>query len=80
MNVSSRPRSIRHDLILAVRPAWNFGYIIAIPSALSVFGGAYLDKTWGTSPVFILIGFALALSISGLGIWRVVKEIMASTK
>ena len=72
----SRPRLIRQDLLLAVRLAWNFGYIIAIPAVLFGFGGAYLDKTWGTSPVFILIGFALALAISGLGIWRVVKEIM----
>ena len=76
MHLSSRPRPIRQDLLLAVRLAWNFGYIIAIPAALFGFGGAYLDKTWGTSPVFILIGLAVALAISGLGIWRVVKEIM----
>lgn len=74
--VSSRPRSIRQDLLLAVRLAWNFGYIIAIPAALFGFGGAYLDKQNGTSPLFILIGFAVALLLSGLGIWRKVKEIV----
>ncbi len=74
---SSPPRPIRQDLLLAVRLAWNFGYIIAIPAALFGFGGAYLDKLWGTSPLCILIGFAIALGLSGLGIWRMVKEIVA---
>lgn len=72
---SPRARSVRQDLILAVRLAWNFGYIIAIPAAVFGFGGAYLDRMWGTSPVFILSGFALALMLSGLGIWRVVTDI-----
>lgn len=71
-----RPRSVRQDLMLAVRLAWNFGYIIAIPAVAFGFGGAYLDKQYGTSPVFILIGFVLALVLSGLGIWRAVKEIV----
>lgn len=71
----SPARSIRADLLLAVRLAWNFGYIIAIPAAAFGFGGAYLDKAWGTSPAFILTGLALALLLSGFGIWRKVKEI-----
>lgn len=73
--VTSRPRSIRQDLMLAVRLAWNFGYIIAIPAVAFGFGGAYLDKQYGTSPTFILIGFALAMLLSGLGIWRMIREI-----
>ena len=71
----SRPRPIRQDLLLAVRLAWNFGYIIAIPAVAFGFGGAYLDKTWGTSPACILIGLGLALALSGTGIWRAVKQI-----
>ena len=80
MNPSSRPHPIRQDLLLAVRLAWNFGYIIAIPAAAFGFGGAYLDKNWGTSPAFILVGLALALTVSGMGIWRVVKEILPKQK
>ncbi len=72
----SSQRSIGADLLLAVRLAWNFGYIIAIPAVAFGFGGASLDKHYGTSPTFILIGFALALALSGLGIWRAVKEIV----
>lgn len=71
-----KARSIRQDLMLAVRLAWNFGYIIAIPAVVFGFGGAYLDKQYGTSPTFILVGFAAALALSGLGIWRMVKEIV----
>ena len=80
MNEHEPPRTLRHDLVLAVRLAWNFGYIIAIPAVLFGFGGASLDKQFGTSPTFILIGFALALLLSGLGIWRAVKEIIAQDK
>ena len=80
MDTSSRPRRVRQDLFLAVRLAWNFGYIIAIPAAAFGFGGAYLDKTWGTSPMFILIGLALALTVSGMGIWRVVRQITGLQK
>lgn len=78
MNPRQTPpaRSIRADLLLAVRLAWNFGYIIAIPAAAFGFGGAYLDRAWGTSPAFILTGFALALMLSGFGVRRKVKEII----
>ena len=68
--------SIVSDLWLAVRLAWNFGWIIAIPAVLFGFGGAYLDRVEGTSPLFLLLGFAIALAISGVGIWRIVKEIV----
>ena len=77
INHSTPPRPIRQDLLLAVRLAWNFGYIIAIPAALFGFGGAWLDKRYGTSPTFILIGFAIALALSSFGIWRLVKQIAA---
>lgn len=67
---------MRDDLLLAVRLAWNVGYIIAIPAVLFGFGGASLDKLWGTSPAFILIGFSVALALSGYGIWRKLKDII----
>ena len=70
-------RSIKDDLLLAVRLAWNFGYIIAIPAVVFGFGGAKLDKAMGTSPLFLLIGFALALALSSWGIWRKLKEILS---
>ena len=67
---------LKDDLFLAVRLAWDFGWIIAIPAALFGFGGASLDKVQGTSPLFLLLGLALALTLSTMGILRKVREIL----
>lgn len=54
----------------------QIGYLIALPAALLGFGGAYLDKTLSTSPLFILLGFALALLTSSFTIWRKIKPLL----
>lgn len=63
-------------LLLSLRLAWNLGFIIAVPVFLFGFGGAYLDKYLGTSPAFIITGFVLAVVLSGVGVYRKVKEIL----
>ncbi|OGJ58130.1 hypothetical protein A3H22_00140 [Candidatus Peribacteria bacterium RIFCSPLOWO2_12_FULL_55_15] len=70
-------RSIAADLLLAVRLAWSLGYIIALPAVLFGFGGAYLDRTFGTSPWFILPSLALAMGISAVGVYRKLREIIS---
>lgn len=72
----NKNRSITADLILAVRLAWSLGYIIAIPAVAFGFGGAYADKIYGTSPWFILGGFAIAMGISAIGVYRRLKDIL----
>lgn len=72
----TQKRSITADLLLAVRLAWSLGYIMALPAVLFGFGGAYLDKYFHTSPFILLIGLALALSISARGVYRRLKEIL----
>jgi len=62
-------------LFLALRLAWNLGYIIALPAALFGFGGAFLDKEFNTSPLFILIGFCVAITLSTIGVYRIIKQI-----
>ncbi|MDD5623177.1 MAG: AtpZ/AtpI family protein [Candidatus Peribacteraceae bacterium] len=62
--------------LLSLRLAWSLGYIIAVPAVVFGFGGAYADKQFGTSPWLLLIGFALAVTLSGLGVYRKVKEIL----
>lgn len=59
----------------ALNLAFELGYLIAIPIAVLGFGGALLDKKFGTSPLFILIGVALAATVSGLAVYKKVKEI-----
>lgn len=65
-------------LILSLRLAWNLGFIIAIPVAAFGFGGAYLDTYMGTAPIFVITGFAMAIVLSGVGVYRKVKEILGS--
>jgi len=62
-------------LFLALRLAWNLGYIIALPAVLFGFGGAFLDKEFNTSPLFLLLGFVLAIPLSTIGVYRIIKQI-----
>ena len=59
----------------AVNLAWELGYLIALPAFAFGFGGAYVDKYYGTSPFGVVIGLLLAMVLSGVGVWRKVKEI-----
>lgn len=65
--------------LLSLRLAWNLGYIIALPAVLFGFGGAYADKHFGTSPWLILTGFTIAILLSGIGVYRKVKEIIGAS-
>lgn len=62
-------------LFLALRLAWNLGYIIALPAVLFGFGGAFLDKEFSTSPLFLLLGFIIAITLSTVGVYRIIKQI-----
>ncbi len=74
--MEKKEEGIRQALMLAVQLVWDMGWIIAIPAVAFGFGGAYVDRTLGTSPVFILLGLALALVLSFLGVKRKLKEIL----
>lgn len=69
--------SIKNDLLLALRLAWDFGWIIAIPAVALGFGGAYLDKYLGTSPLFLLLGLGCAIAISSIGLYRKLRDILS---
>lgn len=53
----------------------QLGIIIAIPAVVLIYSGQLLDKKFSTSPWFILTGLFLAMIISGLIIWRLIKKI-----
>ncbi|MBI1812513.1 AtpZ/AtpI family protein [Candidatus Peregrinibacteria bacterium] len=75
--MSNDQKKTKEDsLWLALKLAWDLGYIIAIPAAVFGFGGAYLDKYEGTSPLFLLLGLAAALGLSSIGVKRIVKKII----
>lgn len=75
-NDAPRPGSKGMGLMLSLRLAWNLGFIIAVPVGLFGFGGAYMDKHFDTSPIFVITGFALAIVLSVVGVYRKVKEIL----
>ncbi len=55
--------------------AGEVSYLIAIPAIVFGVGGAYLDTYAETSPLFLLLGFALAFSSSALAVWRMIKRV-----
>jgi uncharacterized membrane protein len=56
-----------------VAMAINMGWQLAIAVLVPVIGGAELDKAFGKSYVFTLIGLGVALVGSGLVLWRSVQ-------
>lgn len=71
-------RSVFADLALAVRLAWSIGWIVAIPAVLFGFCGAAMDKAYRTSPLFLIVGLAMAMTLSGVGVWRMLKRILST--
>lgn len=51
----------------AYQLAMNLGFMIVTPMVLFGIGGVMLDRHFGTYPIFILIGFFIAM-VSGLTI------------
>jgi hypothetical protein len=68
--------SLKEDLLLVAELAWSIGWIVAVPAVLFGLGGAYLDRSFGTSPLFILIGMALAMGSSGVGLYKKLRQIL----
>ncbi len=55
---------------------WELGYLIAVPAVLLGFGGAYVDKYFHTSPVFLLSGLFFAVVASSAGVYRMIRNLM----
>lgn len=61
---------MKSHLWSALNLAWELGYTIALPIVIFGFGGAWLDKKFGTSPAFLLAGIGLSVIISGVAVYR----------
>lgn len=55
--------------------ALELGFLIAIPALVMGFGGALLDREFDTSPIFLLLGFVISLSLSCYGVYRMMKRL-----
>ena len=56
--------------------AWSLGYRIAIPLVGFALVGRFVDKSFGTSPWFLLLGVALSILISSFLIYKKVVTII----
>lgn len=56
--------------------AFDVGGAIAVPLAIFAFGGRWIDKQNGTTPLFLIIGLLLSLVSTGIIIWRKVRNFL----
>ena len=61
-------------LILSIRIMGDFGATIAIPVVALAMFGKWVDSKFGTSPIFIAVGFALAFIFSSIVIYKKTKK------
>lgn len=58
--------------------ALNLGYMIVIPILVFGIGGVFLDKYLNTFPIFIFVGFVLAVTASMLIVYVKMKDIITA--
>jgi F0F1-type ATP synthase assembly protein I len=68
----------REAMGMSLSLAGQLGYLIALPAFAFGFGGAYMDKAYGTSPMYMLLGLFIALILSSIAVYRKVKAIISS--
>lgn len=56
----------------------ELGLLIALPLVVFVLLGIKLDRWLNTLPLFIIVGMVLAAMISGIAVWRKVKQITSA--
>ncbi len=57
----------------AANMAMGIGFAIALPLILFILAGVAIDGWLHTTPIFILVGVALALFVSGYQLYRLLK-------
>ena len=79
METSSSPQAPKQNpntgLWAGVSLVWELGYIIAVPAVAFGFLGAWIDKKYAVSPLFLALGLALAFVCSSIVVLRKVREI-----
>jgi predicted permease len=65
----------KYDIWWALNLLGQLGFVIALPAAFFAYFGAILDKKYHTSPLFILVGIVIALTLSSIWVYKMVKRI-----
>ena len=69
-----RSNNDRAYILLGFRIIGNFGAIIVLPIVFFAWFGKYLDARWGTEPFLVIVGFLLAILLSGFSIYHKAKK------
>jgi F0F1-type ATP synthase assembly protein I len=56
--------------------AFDVGLAIAVPLVIFALGGRFIDRSYGTSPLFLIIGLLISLITTGITIWKKVKHFL----
>ena len=75
--MTQTPNNAGANVWVSLALVGQMGFIIALPAFAFGFGGAYLDKALGTSPLLLLAGLLAALAASGIVIYRRINSILA---
>jgi F0F1-type ATP synthase assembly protein I len=64
------------SLLQTISLSLQLGFTIALPLIIFAIGGRILDKKFGSTPLFLLVGIILALIISTILIYQKIKIIL----
>lgn len=53
----------------------NLGWVFVATMALTVFGGLWLDRRFGTAPIFILLGVIVGFVITGYSFYVTLRKL-----
>jgi len=65
---------LKKSLIFSFSLIGQIGFATALPLVIFGLAGRYLDRMYGTKPIFLLIGFAVATVIVYFYLRKIVKE------
>lgn len=53
----------------------ELGFIIAVPLLVAIVAGIWIDKKFSTTPLFMIMGILLAMTVSTITIGRKIKQL-----
>lgn len=57
----------------------NLGWVFVATMGLTVFGGMWLDRRFGSAPLFILLGVLLGFAMNGYSFYMALRKLNGET-
>ncbi len=71
----SKPPKKEISPFQAMEMVWDVGIAIAVPTVAFGLGGRWLDKHFGTSPLFLIAGLFVSLAVTGVIVTKMGRKI-----